>query len=74
MLISMFKSSFAITVICIGVFGLIGYSIATFKIPDSNSFELTKKAGGESIDQIILRYIKFKNKKNRIYVYKGGNK
>ena len=70
----MFKSSFIITVICMGIFGLIGYAISTFKIPDTNNFELTKKAGGESVDQIILRYIKFKNKKNRIYVYKGGSK
>ena len=49
------------------IFGLIGFAITSFKIPDSNNFELTKKAGGEYIDQIIIRYIKFKRNKNRIY-------
>lgn len=51
------------------VFGLIGFSIATFKIPDSNAFKITKEAGGENIDDVIKRYIKFKLAKNRVYVY-----
>ncbi len=55
-----------------GFFGLIGFAIGTFKIPESNSFEITKKTGGENIDEVILRAIKFKLKKNRIYLYKGG--
>lgn len=52
-----------------GIFGLIGFSITTFKIPDSNNFELTRKAGGEYIDQIIMRYIRFKMQKNKIYTF-----
>ena len=52
------------------LFGLIGFAIGTFKMPESNSFEITKKTGGEKIDDVILRWIKFKNNKNRIYVYK----
>ena len=52
------------------LFGLIGFSIATFKIPESKKFDFTVKTGGESIDSIILRWIKFKNKHNRIYIYK----
>ena len=51
------------------LFGAIGFCIASFKIPDSNNFELTRKAGGEYIDQIILRYIKFKRRKNKIYTF-----
>lgn len=51
------------------IFGLIGFIISSFKIPDSNNFEITRKAGGEYIDQIILRYIKFKRKKNKIYTF-----
>ena len=51
------------------IFGLIGFVISSFKIPDSNNFEITRKAGGEYIDQIIIRYIKFKMKKNRIYTF-----
>lgn len=56
-------------IITIGIFGLIGFSIATFKIPDTNSFEFTKKTGGENIDEVIKRAIKFKMKKNKIYIY-----
>lgn len=56
--------------ICIILFALIGYAIGTFKIPEINNFEFAKKVGGESIDDVILRYIKFKQKNNRIYVYK----
>ena len=52
-----------------GIFGLIGFVATTFKIPDSNNFELTRKAGGEYIDQIIIRYIKFKMRKNKIYTF-----
>lgn len=55
--------------ILIGVLGLAGFVIGTFKIPDTNSFELTKKTGGENIDDVIRRWIKFKRQKNRIYVY-----
>ena len=56
--------------ICIIVLAFIGYVIGTFKIPEIGSFEFAKKVGGESIDDIILRYIKFKQKKNKIYIYK----
>ena len=49
------------------VLGFVGFVITTFKIPDSNNFELTRKAGGEYIDKIIIRYIKFKMSKNKIY-------
>lgn len=56
-------------IICAGIFGLIGFAITSFKIPDSNNFELTRKAGGEYIDQIIMRYIKFKMQKNKIYTF-----
>ena len=51
------------------VLGLIGFGISSLKIPNSNNFELTRKAGGEYIDEIIKRYIKFKRKNNKIYVY-----
>lgn len=65
----MFKSSLIIGAILVGFLGLIGFSIGTFKVPDSNNFEITKKTGGENIDEVILKAIKFKNKKNRIYLY-----
>ena len=55
--------------IFIGIFGLIGFLIGTFKVPESNAFSITKKTGGENIDEVIKRYIEFKLQKNKIYVY-----
>ncbi len=52
------------------IFAALGFAIGTFKVPDTNGFEITRKTGGEPIDQVILRWFKFKQKKNRIYVYK----
>jgi hypothetical protein len=51
------------------MFALIGYIIGMFKIPDTNGFEITRKTGGENIDDIIKRYIKFKKNKKKLYVY-----
>ena len=50
-------------------FAAIGFAIATFKIPETNAFEITRKTGGEKIDEIILRAIKFKRKGKRLYLY-----
>lgn len=58
-----------IGLIIIGLFALIGYGIGTFKMPNIGSFAFTKKVGGEAIDEVILRAIKFRKAKNRIYVY-----
>lgn len=55
--------------IIMGVLGLIGFCIGTFKIPDNQNFKLARKLGGSTIDDIIKRAIKFKLKKNKIYVY-----
>lgn len=52
------------------IFGGIGYIIATLKIPESNNFELTKKTGGEKIDEVIKRWFLFKMKHGKIYIYK----
>lgn len=57
------------------LFAALGFAIATFKVPESTAFEVTKQAGGADIDEVILRVIKFKKKKNRIYLYaKEGKK
>ena len=61
-------------VIIICILGLIGFVIGTFKMPDSTAFEITKKTGGENIDDVIRRFVKFKMQKNKIYVYKKDNK
>ena len=39
------------------------------KIPETNNFDITRKAGGEKLDEVILRLINFKRKGKRIYVY-----
>ena len=52
-----------------GIFGVLGFVITSFKIPDSNNFEITRKAGGEYIDQMIMRYMRFKMQKNKIYTF-----
>ena len=52
------------------IFGGIGFVIATFKVPELKNFEITKKTGGENIDDVIKRWFLFKKKKNRVYVFK----
>ena len=84
LILNVFDMDF-VAYIIIAILGFIGFCIGTFKIPESNAFSITKNAGGEKIDDVILRMIKFKMKKNRIYVYslakkdstedeEGGNK
>jgi len=51
------------------IFAAIGFGIGTLKVPESTAFEITKKTGGENIDDVILRWIKFKKNGNKIYVY-----
>ena len=55
--------------IIMAVLGIIGFVIGTFKMPETAAFEITKKTGGENIDDIIMRYIKFKSNKKKYYVY-----
>ena len=60
--------------ILIILFGAIGYAIATFKVPNTTAFEFTRKTGGENIDDVIRRWLKFKfQNKNKIYVYTERN-
>lgn len=53
----------------IAIFAFIGYAIGTFKVPDVGGLSFAKKVGGENIDDVIIRAIKFKLAKNKIYVY-----
>lgn len=55
--------------IIVAIFALIGYSIGMFKMPEANGLEIMKKTGGENIDDIIIRYIKFKQNDKKMYVY-----
>lgn len=56
--------------ICVVILAGLGFVIGTFKMPDSPRFKMTQKTGGEPIDQVILRWIKFKRNKKKIYIYK----
>lgn len=58
-----------IGMIVIAIFALIGFCIGTFKVPDIGAFSFTKKVGGENIDDVIIRAIKFKMARSKIYVY-----
>ena len=52
-------------------FAAIGFVVGTFKIPDTNGMEITRKLGGEEIDKAFLRWLKFRKKGNVIYTYLG---
>jgi hypothetical protein len=52
-----------------GIFALIGFAIGTFKIPEIGILKFTKTVGGENIDDVIKRAIKFKKNGNKIYLY-----
>ena len=57
-------------------FELIGFGIGTLKVPNTTAFEITRKTAGENMDDVILRWLKFKfQSKKKIYVYtEGGTK
>ena len=57
-----------------GIFALIGFVIGTLKMPNMAKFKFTQKTGGENIDDIIKRAIKFKTKGKKIYIYKEDKK
>lgn len=50
------------------VFALLGYAIGTIKIPKITGLKFTKNVEGDSIDEIIVRYAKFKANK-KVYSY-----
>ena len=56
--------------ISIVIFAFLGFAIGTFKIPENANIEFLRKVGGESIDTIFLRWLKFKRNNKRIYIYK----
>ena len=56
------------------VFGLVGFIISSCKMPNSQNFEILRKTGGEDMDEIILRLLKFKKGGKKVYLYyTGGN-
>ena len=56
-------------IVIIVVLALIGFAVGTFKMPKTDGFKITRKTGGENIDDVIKRAILFKKKGNMIYLY-----
>lgn len=56
------------------IFALIGYVIGTFPMPEIPALKFTKQIGGQNLDDVIKRAIKFHFKKSKIYVYTGYEK
>ena len=56
--------------IFIALFAAIGFVIGTMKVPEMANLKFTQKVGGENIDKVIIRWIKFKKNKKKIYIYK----
>lgn len=54
--------------IALAIFALIGFVVGAVKIPIVAGIPVTRKIGGESLDQIIINYFKFK-KTRKLYVY-----
>ena len=72
LLYALLKSLIPSTWFKIGIvlaFAAIGYGIATLRVPDSKNFNITRKTGGEKLDEVLLRALKFKMKGKRIYLY-----
>ena len=67
-LFSMFWNKKIQIILIIAIFAVIGYVIATVKMPAGGNSKLAKNVGGDSIDDIIKRYIFFK-KSRKIYTY-----
>ena len=57
-------------IVIVALFALLGFGIGTLKVPEIAKFEFSKKTGGENIDDVIKRAIKFNTKGRKIYVYK----
>lgn len=55
-------------------FALVGFIIGSLKMPNISKFQFTQKTGGENIDDVIKRAIKFKQKGRKLYIYKEEEK
>ncbi len=58
----------SIGIIITVVLALLGFGIGTIKFPSNGNNKISKNVGGDSIDEIIINYIKFK-KNRKIYTY-----
>ena len=61
------KLSF-VGIVLFALLALIGYAFGTFKIPKITGWKFTKNIEGDSMDEIFLRFVKFKSNR-KIYSY-----
>ena len=55
-------------IILLAVFAVLGFAAGTVKIPVITGINFTKNIAGDSIDDIVVRYIKFRINR-KIYTY-----
>lgn len=65
---SIFFSSTQSKFIFAAVFGVIGFLIGTFKIPEINKIPITKEVSGMYVYEAVFAYMKFKSRR-KLYVY-----
>ncbi len=56
-------------IIITAFFAFIGFAIGTFKIPETDGMEITRKLGGEEIDKAFIKWLKFRKRGKVIYTY-----
>lgn len=60
-------------VIVLALLALLGFAFGTFKMPKITGLRFTKNIEGDSMDEIFIRYIKFKSNR-KIYSYTKEDK
>lgn len=55
-------------IVIFAILALIGYGVGILKIPQITGLKFTKNVVGDSIDEVVLRFIKFKKNK-KVYTY-----
>ncbi len=58
----------SIGMVILVIFAIIGYGIGTIKFPSTGNNKIAKNVGGDSIDVVLMNYIKFKKNK-KVYTY-----
>ena len=59
----------AVGIIITVLLAIAGFVIGTFKMPKNDRFEITRKAGGISLDKVLIESIKFKFNRVKLFVY-----
>lgn len=54
--------------IILALMALLGYGVGTIKIPKINGLKFTKNIEGDSMDEVFVRYVKFRANR-KIYTY-----